>query len=336
MYHSRFTGTHFEAGYKWGKNIFEKKGSITEQHTFKITKERKEFAKKCISIYKKFYPEILEEIKGIAEGQKILYEDLYTFLLSMYCFEFDNKCTCFAVRKDKKIIFGRNSDFIIELEHLYDSCYYKIKNSYSFIGNTTAFTEIEDGINEYGLSAGLTFVYPKIRKPGLNSGFLIRYILEKCKTVKEAIMKLKKIPIASAQVITLADKAGNMVVVECNPKKIKIIYPEKNKNFVVSTNNFYSLEMKEFRNPKELDDWQSDERYKTVYIALLENENNCSFEFVKDLLSGKYGFICQYNRKKGADTVWSSIYILDENKIYRAEGNPLRKEYKEDRRLKFI
>ncbi len=58
-------------------------------------------------------------------------------------FEFDNKCTCFAVRKDKKIIFGRNSDFIIELEHLYDSCYYKIKNSYSFIGNTTAFTEID-------------------------------------------------------------------------------------------------------------------------------------------------------------------------------------------------
>lgn len=156
MYHSRFKGSHYEAGYKWGKSVLKNKGKITDCHTFKITKERKEFAKECISVYKKYFPEILDEIKGIAEGQNISYEDLYTFLFSMYCFEFENKCTCFAVKKDDEIIFGRNSDFLTEIEKLYDSCYYKLEDSYFFIGNTTAFAEMEDGVNEYGLAAGLT------------------------------------------------------------------------------------------------------------------------------------------------------------------------------------
>lgn len=49
-----------------------------------ITEERKEFAKKCISVYQEYYPEILDEIRGIADGQGTSYEDMYTFLLSMF------------------------------------------------------------------------------------------------------------------------------------------------------------------------------------------------------------------------------------------------------------
>ena len=94
----------------------------------------------------------------------------------------------------------------------------------------------------------------------------------------------------------------------------------------MSANNFNSWEIKEYKNPKGLDDWNSEERYKTAYTALKENKDNCSFEFAVNLLSGKYGFMCQYDRKKGADTVWSSIYILNENKIYRAGR---RKSFKE-------
>ena len=91
---------------------------------------------------------------------------------------------------------------------------------------------MEDGVNEYGLATGLTFVYPKIRKAGLNAGMLVRYFLEKCRTVEEVLEKIKNLPIASAQTITLADKTGAMAVIECNSEKVKIIFPEKNKNNV--------------------------------------------------------------------------------------------------------
>ena len=81
MYHARFKKSHYEAGYKWGNLLYKNGSIISSQHTFVITKERKEFAKQCLPIYKKYYPEILEEIRGIADGQKSSYEDLYTFLI---------------------------------------------------------------------------------------------------------------------------------------------------------------------------------------------------------------------------------------------------------------
>ena len=55
----------------------------------------------------------------------------------------------------------------------------------------------------------------------------------------------------------------------------------------------------------------------------------------KELLSGKKGFICQYDRDTGKDTVWSVIYDLKHHKIYRAEGNPARCVYQEDQRVMF-
>ena len=125
------------------------------------------------TIYEKYYPEILEEIRGIADGQRSSYEDLYTFLISMYCFEFNNHCTCIAVKNKDNILFARNSDFLVSLEKLYMNCLYDLDNVYAFNGNTTAFIEMEDGINEYGLAVGLTFVYPTVIKAGFNSGMLV-------------------------------------------------------------------------------------------------------------------------------------------------------------------
>lgn len=336
MYHSRFKETHYNAGYKWGEVLYKHNKLINNNHTFQITEERKKFAKECLPLYQKYYPEILEEIKGIADGQRISYEDLYTFLLSMYCFEFNNKCTCIAFKDDHNLILGRNSDFLVELEKLYMNCLYQLDTTYAFNGNTTAFVEMEDGINEYGLAVGFTFIYPKIKKPGINSGMLVRYLLEKCKTTDEAIQSIKNLPIASAQTLTVADPSGNIVVIECNPEKVEIIRPNQDGNFVTTANNFNSEALKEYKHPENVDDWRAEERYLVAYNALKENSKNFSYELAEDILKGKYGFMCQYDRKTGADTVWSVIYDIQNLKVYRVEGNPSRKRFEEDKRLKFV
>ncbi|HBI60951.1 MAG TPA: hypothetical protein DDY31_07035 [Lachnospiraceae bacterium] len=178
MYHGRFRKSHYETGFNWGNLLFKNHKKIDQNSTFEITKERKTFAKECLPVYEKYYPEILEEIRGLADGQKGRYEDFYTFLLSMYCFEFNNHCTCFAFKDKDNLIFGRNSDFLVALEKLYMNCLYK--------------------------------------------------------------------------------------------------------------------------------------------------------------LNGVYGFMCQYERNKGADTVWSVIYDIKNKRIFRVEGNPSRKKFVEDTRMKFI
>lgn len=334
MYHGRFKKSHYEAGFNWGKLLYKNGKIIRDNHTFKITEERKKFAKECLPIYEKYYPEVLEEIKGLADGQNSSYEDFYTFLLSMYCFEFDNHCTCIAVKNNNNILFGRNSDFLVSLEKLYMNCLYNLDNVYAFNGNTTAFIEMEDGINEYGLAVGLTFIYPTVIKAGFNAGMIVRYLLEKCKTTDEALSLLKSIPIASQQTLTIADRTGNIVVVECNCKEIEIIRPNKDGNFVVATNDFNSSKMKHYNN-YEVDNWKAEERYFVAYNTLKDSKDNYSFDLVKDILLGKYGLMCQYDRKTDADTVWSVIYDIGNNVIYRVEGNPKRKEFKRDMRFKF-
>lgn len=334
MYHGRFKNSHYEAGFNWGNLLYKHGKKISNNHTFIITEKRRKFVNECIPIYKQYYPEILDEIKGLADGQKDSFEDFCAFLLSMYCFEFNNHCTCIAVKNDGNILFGRNSDFLVSLEKLYMNCLYKLDNVYAFNGNTTAFIEMEDGINEFGLAIGLTFIYPTIIKPGFNAGMLVRYLLEKCRTVDECIYQLKKLPIASQQTLTIADKNGNIAVIECNCKYVEVIYPNEDGNFVTTANEFISEKMKVYNN-YHVDSWRAEERYFVSYTALKESQNNFSFDLIRDILSGKYGFMCQYDRKLDADTVWSVIYDIRNNKIYRVEGNPERKSFKQDLRFKF-
>jgi predicted choloylglycine hydrolase len=190
---------------------------------------------------------------------------------------------------------------------------------------------MEDGYNEHGLAIGLTFIPPKIIKPGLNAGILLRYILEKCKTVKEALVALRFLPISSAQTLTMIDKTGEMSVVECNCEKMVVIEPEEDDKYIVSTNQFVSPEMRHYEILNFLD---SEVRYEVADKAL-RTAKTCSVDLAEKILGGKYGFMCQYeSRKFGFDTLWSTVYDLKNDRIFRAEGNPSKARFKGDTRLR--
>ena len=74
---------------------------------------------------------------------------------------------------------------------------------------------------------------------------------------------------------------------------------------------------------------------ETMEKTLSREAPQMDISIAKELLSGKKGFICQYDRDTGKDTVWSVIYDLKHHKIYRAEGNPARCVYQEDQRVMF-
>ena len=71
-------------------------------------------------------------------------------------------------------------------------------------------------------------------------------------------------------------------------------------------------------------------RYKTAYKALKKNGYINGIEYAENILGGKYGFMCQYDKQLNFDTIWSSVFDISNNKIYRAEGNPSRARFKED------
>jgi len=77
----------------------------------------------------------------------------------------------------------------------------------------------------------------------------------------------------------------------------------------------------------------SKDRYQITLHALKKNEFGDGVEYAKNILSGKHGFMCQYDKALNFDTIWSSVFDITNHRIYRAEGNPLKAKYIEDKRL---
>lgn len=301
--------------------------------------------KECAALLKVHFPEAAEEIQGVTDTIGFDHDVFTSWMMCMgSCLDINHEnsietrgCTAFSFTNHGQIYHARNNDLPPFLKGISKSIYYSPQNRNSFILNTSSFINGEEGINNHGLIAAMTFVLPKLDeiKPGLNSLFLVRYILEKCKTVDEAIGVLRQLPIASSCNIILTDKNGNMVVAECNPITINLRYPEKNttgESFIISVNHFTSKEMwKHDAGNRNI--YFSEARYQTAYNALKNADGIDGVEYAKAILSGKHGFMCQYNKPLNFDTIWSSVFDISNKKIHRAEGNPSRTKFKEDTRL---
>ena len=326
MYHSRWKNSHEVAGFSYGKRLY--KNGIKINFEKYLTKEKLSYSQKVIRIYEKYYPEIVEEIKGFAAGQKSDFEKVFAFLAGMYVFTYDTQCSMVAVSNKNGIFFARNSDFLTKIEKLADSALYKLDKGFSFVGNTTAMIEMEDGINEKGLACGLTFVYPTVKGEGFNAGFLVRYILEKCENTEQVKEFLEKVPIGSSQNIIAADRFGKILSAELNAKVKNIVITD---NINYKTNHFVEKDMLCYNYEAE-DDIFSHKRYETLKK---QNYLGYNLDDIFGLLKGEKGFLCQYNRTKGFDTIWSSVYDIKNKIVYRYEGNQRRKKFNIDKRLKF-
>ena len=52
---------------------------------------------------------------------------------------------------------------------------------------------------------------------------LLRLMLETCRTVEQALALARRVPIASAQTLTLADAGGAIAVLECNSSRLEVV-----------------------------------------------------------------------------------------------------------------
>lgn len=341
MYHWRLSGQPYEIGKKIGA-IFNRCKA-----TFPINLDdfQLRYGIESGKILEKYFPEAYEEVRGITDTIGYPHDKFLAWLMCMgCCLDIDENsctevrgCTAFAFNCDGITYYARNNDLPPFLKQISKSVLYKPAGGYKFILNTSSFTNGEEGINEHGLTAAMTFVVPKISeiKAGINSVFLVRYILEKCKTVKESISALQTLPISSSCNILLADKSGEMVVMECNPYKKIIRYPEINRfgnKFIITVNQLISPEMIE-HDASDKNAYFSRERYETANSALKNMRDN-PIEQAKLILGGKCGFMCQYAKELNFETIWASVFNLSDLTVYRSEGNPSKCSFITDNRLK--
>lgn len=328
MFHPRVRGTYYEMGHRYG--------AILYKHGFRVKGQRTEileFGRKCEREVKRFFPEILQEIQEFADACHASYEDLAYFILNVGALENEPMCSVFAAYNGSDVVFGRNYDFYYSFKKFVESYLTCPKDGYWSIGHSDIFVGREDGINEKGLATAITGVAPKKPvKPGINFPLATRLVLDKCATVKEAAKALSNAHFTRTDNYLLADREGNMAVVEASQEKVRVCKPQEGEPFIACTDHFLHPEMLEMESQNERC-WDSMPRYTTIYNALKQQNGKIDIKTAQKILSNHSGYVCSHQRNIKLGTLWSIIATLKKPQILRAEGHPCRAKYKPDNRL---
>ena len=254
---NEFAGTTTEFGEYLAKKLAER------NHSFNTCVNRRTLNKQ-LKIYKKFWPELIEELKVVANylnmpEDEIIYDEIASMVdnqkrrvKKFYDSKID-ACTVFAIKENGKTFVGRNYDWDPSVRNFFQNYDLKIGSSYRFFafsdegvypghcGLRTRKLCMQDAVNEYGLYIGLTA--SKLREKYWNYGFssyhIIRYIAEHCKTTKEALAVFRKISLVIPKNFLIADKTGDIAVVEHAARDYEILRPKRfmGAEYIIHTNH---------------------------------------------------------------------------------------------------
>ena len=87
------------------------------------------------------------------------------------------------------------------------------------IGMVDAMSGLSDGMNEHGLAMSLAFGGRAVSGKGFGIPFIVRYVLETCRDVADAVEALRGIPCHMSYNLTLIDRAGESCTVMLSPDR---------------------------------------------------------------------------------------------------------------------
>jgi len=280
-------------------------------------------------IIAKHFPELLEEIRGIAEGAQLPYDSI--LLETAYPFTTDTPLNCTIISAfgtataDGTPIVGRNYDFLLDFRKCNQLRSVTGKNAkFSFVGGTITMLGVEEGMNSAGLFIGDAGWEPKElpASRGLSSRQVMQLVLENCASVDTAIEFIRQTPKFANNAGTcylLADKK-EAVIMEMGLTKSCLRRPEE--DVLVASNAFLTL-MREEIKPSEP---AALSRYDLARKHLHENRGKVDKIFMQNLLSDHNIPICSHNE---INTLRSIIARTNERKMLVVDGHPCTSKYEE-------
>ena len=149
-----------------------------------------------------------------------------------------------------------------------------------------------DGMNEDGLVASLTFGGAGSHGLGFSIILILRYLLETCRDVSQAIATLSRIPIATSQNVTLLDRSGAFATLFLGPDREPAFSPGRtcaNHQEIATAQDSPAI-----RN--------SIERERAAFLALNDPAatlSNLTARFLEPPL---------YSRRAASPTVYTAVY----------------------------
>jgi predicted choloylglycine hydrolase len=273
-------------------------------------------------VYQKYFPSLLDEIRGMAEAagetyERVLYASIaYLYSLAERRRAPEKGCTIFGVKKPNgELLIGRNYDWWPLARDALHVCSMAIDQRYkhTIVSDMGVWGRremldygmfsSEDAINEHGLYIGLTFAHNPRYDYGLSPTHVIRLVAETCRDVDEALKLFAKIPVMAAKNFFLADASGNMAVVEHTSREFEVIKPNAD-GVLIQTNHYTAPSL--FSQDRVLQEHPAHTSYLRYYETLREISRHLDdftlHEVERILRKSHY----VYSSGKGAfGTIWS-------------------------------
>jgi predicted choloylglycine hydrolase len=317
MYQMKLTGSYSEMGKIQGQGIRSLGLRVPSPDP-----RMKELTQGCRSQLAKHAPELLEEMTGLADAAGDDADALTTLMLTSPLAQTAPSCSIVAVlperSADGKLWVGRNYDYFYEPAKQAATTYLTYpEGGFASLGNSDIWVGRSDGLNEAGLFIGLTATFHAGVKSGLAFWFIVRMILDRCKSVEEAIQIMESVPHAQSRNYLLADRSGKAAVVEATIEGISIREPED--GLLVTTNH---CECPGLRGREMFAPPDSSIRYQR--LRMLAEKTAITAVDIKEALGDREAFVCAHSQLFGQafGTIWSLVGQPEQRQLEIADGVP--------------
>lgn len=184
---------------------------------------------------RRHYPEILEEIRGIADGFGLDPGKVLAYLNCSHAMDMmlaagrgpEEGCTSFAVgAPGLGAILAKNRDY--RPEHIpiqrvflhHDPAWGG--RAMLCVGSLGSPGNFSSGINSDGLAVSDTATRTRRHAPGMHRYFLLTWLLVHCRTVAQALAAIRAMPHAGSGTLVLADADGAVAAVELGTDAVGI------------------------------------------------------------------------------------------------------------------
>jgi len=277
----------------------------------------------------KRFPELLEEISGLAEGARLPYHSILLETAFPFTANPSSKCTVVSVFGPTTIdgvpVVGRNYDFLLDFKRCNQLRIVMGKGKeFSFVGGTVTILGVEEGLNSAGLFVGDAGLEPKElpSSRGLSSRQVMQLVLENCASVDTAIDFILQIPKFANNAGTcylLADKK-QAVVMEMGLNKSYVRKSEE--GVLVASNAFLTPIVEEMKPP----DPTAFARCEFAKKYFHEKRGNVKEKSMRELLLDHSVPICAHNE---INTLRSVTAKTNEPKMLVADGYPCSARFEE-------
>ncbi len=349
-------GSHFEMGYKHGfdykdeivKMAKERLALSSDQYWTGQELNEKEvllLADACIDEHEKYNPDLLQELKGMAEATGLSIAELiiaggFTDFIDIVYNSKDAKkhikanhaadnCTAFLVPKTKSksqnAYFGQTWDMHASASEFVVLLKAKPKNKPSFIVFTTVGCLGMIGLNSEGLAIGINNLSSTNGKIGVTWPFVVRDVLEQ-NSLDSALNSITRANLAGAHNYLIMDKYSNGYNIEAMPDKCIISKLED--EAIVHTNHCLVPETQNIERERTEESLiSSTSRYKKASEILAKEK--ISLSDLKEL-TREPSSICTISKPPShVETCGAAIIEPAKGKFWALWGLPSENEFEE-------